>query len=213
MKKHLQFQWQHKVLRLSSESIWNKGIKFIAAAAFIIGIFIANFMGREQVSNIGILNDYFMERFEYTNINGEKLFFYLVEERVPILLLLLLLVFSSLGILLGILMLGWQGFSIGFMLATAVAKYGGKGILLILAGLFPQYLIYLPVYIFYCFLAIFIKKRTYCSQSGMTISQDRRKIYGMGAILACLILVVFFLGIFLESYVNPMILKKVLKIF
>ena len=127
--------------------------------AFIAGIFMANFMGREAVSNAGILNDYFVEKFQYTEVNGQNLFFYIMGERVPLLLLLLLLTLTSLGLVGGLFMLGWQGFSVGFMLSTAIAKYGLKGILLVLGGLFPQYLFYFPVYILYCYLADYLRRR------------------------------------------------------
>ena len=89
--------------------------------AFAAGILLANLMGREAVSNAGILNDYFVEKFQYTEINGQNLFFYIIGERIPLLLLLLALTVTSLGMAGGILMLGWQGFSVGFMLSAAIA--------------------------------------------------------------------------------------------
>ena len=130
---------------------------------------------------------------------------------MPLLLLLLLLSFSSLGILCGILVLGWQGFSIGFMLSTGIAKYGVKGILLVLGGLFPQYLFYLPVYVFYCCFAVFLRQRLY--GEGREHAGERGYIYGAGLLVGVVLLFVFVAGIFLESYVNPVILKNVLKIF
>lgn len=190
--------------------IWVQVMKGGILGAFVAGIFMANIMGREAVSNAGILNDYFVEKFQYTQINGENLFFYIFGERVPLLLLLLLLAFTAFGIIGGILMIGWQGFSVGFMLSSAIAKYGMKGILLVLGGLFPQYLFYLPVYLLYCYLTVYLRQRLYMERRGQML--DRGYICAAGLLAGAGLLFLFAAGIFLESYINPVILKQILKI-
>lgn len=214
MGEWLHLPWHPLKYGTEREDKWKSIVKAILLAAFVGGILMSNFMGREKTADIGILNNYFMEKFKYAGINGENLFFYILGERAPFLILLLLLAFSSLGIAAGIAVLAWQGFSIGFMLATAVAKYGARGILLILGGMFPQYLIYLPVYAACLGFSVFFRKRS--SDSGKsTRSMEREyiRMYGIGIGLAALLLLVFIGGIFLESYINPVILKKILKIF
>lgn len=210
MKKLLRLSWKQRESITKNQSIWIKIMKIFLLLSFVAGIFAANFMGREAVSHAGVLNDYFIEKFQYTQIKGENLFFYVVGERLPLLLLLFLLIVTSFGIPGGILALGWQGFSVGFMLSTGIAKYGVKGIMLVLGGLFPQYLFYLPVYIFYCCMAVFLHQRLRGREGNMS---DRGFIYGIGVLSVVLMLVMFVAGIFLESYVNPVILKNILKIF
>lgn len=194
-----------------SRSMWTRLMQGSLLGAFVAGIFLANLMGREAVSNAGILNDYFVEKFQYAEINGQNLFFYIVGERVPLLLLLLSLTLTSLGMAGGILMLSWQGFSVGFMLSAAIAKYGVKGILLVLGGVFPQYLFYFPVYVLYCYLTVHLRQRLNRDKAGN--GSERGYIYGAWLIAAVGLLLVFMMGIFLESYINPAILKKILKIF
>ncbi len=210
MKKVLRLHWNRKE-GTKGRTLWTRLMQGSLLAAFVAGIFFANLMGREAVSNAGVLNDYFIEKFQYTEINGQNLFFYIIRERLPLLLLLLLLTMTSLGIAGGILMLSWQGFSVGFMLSTAIAKYGMKGILLVLGSLFPQYVFYFPVYILYCYLAVYLRQRTHKDRMGN--GSDRRYIYGAWMITAAGILIMFITGIFLESYINPIILKNILKIF
>lgn len=208
-----------KILRLrqsgqegaKGRTLWTRLMQGSLLGAFVAGIFFANLMGRDAVSNAGVLNDYFVEKFQYTEINGQNLFFYIIGERVPMLLLLLILAVTSLGIAGGILMLDWQGFSVGFMLSTAIAKYGVKGILLVLGSLFPQYVFYFPVYILYCHLAIYLRQRLHKDRMGN--GSDRRYTYGAWLVAAIGIQLIFITGIFLESYLNPIILKKILKIF
>ena len=211
MRKKLRSYLRRQEGYRSGKPLWAQLVKAALLGAFIAGIFMANIMGREAVSNAGILNDYFIEKFQYTNINGENLFFYIIGERLPMLLLLCLLAFSSLGIIGGILALGWQGFSVGFMLSTAIAKYGVKGILLVLGGLFPQYLFYCPVFFLYCCLTAYLRQRMYRESSEALA--NRGHIYGVGLLGALGLVAVFVTGIFLESYINPFILKKILNFF
>lgn len=210
MKKVLHLSWKERRSLTGNQSMWIKVMKAFLLLSFVAGIFAANLMGREAVSNAGVLNDYFIEKFQYTKVNGQNLFFYIMGERVPLLLLLLFLIFTVLGILGGILLLGWQGFSVGFMLSTGIAKYGGKGILWVLGGLFPHYFFYLPVYIGYCCVAVVLRQRLR-GEGG--VMPDRRLVYGMGIFAAFVLLAMFAAGIFLESYVNPAILKNILKVF
>lgn len=211
MKKLLHLQLRRRGEMEKGRSMWTRLMQGSLLGAFVAGIFLANLMGREAVSNAGILNDYFVEKFQYTEINGQNLFFYVVGERIPLLLLLLSLTLTSLGMAGGILMLSWQGFSVGFMLSAAIAKYGVKGILLVLGGVFPQYLFYFPVYVLYCYLTVHLRQRLNRDKAGN--GSERGYIYGAWLIAAVGLLLIFVMGIFLESYINPVILKKILKIF
>jgi stage II sporulation protein M len=98
--------------------------------------------------------------------------------------------------------LGWQVFSVGFLLASAIASYGFKGIILVITATFPHYLIYIPVYI----LCFFLAKTTYKRKRG------ERK-YPIYLLLATALTLLYLLGIFLESYVNPRILTRILYFF
>ncbi len=192
---------------------WKKTAKVIIFLAFMIGILLANFMGREKTAGAGILNDYFIEKFKYAGINRENLFFYIMGERMPIVILLLILSFSSFGIVIGMLNLGWLGFSVGFMFSAAVAKYGMGGILLIAGGMFPQYILYAVSYFGYCSLSVFLGRGLHNVVPTGGVSREQMRMYSMGILVGGALLLIFVTGIFLESYLNPIILKKILKIF
>ena len=195
------------------EVTWKNLAKVILFLAFALGILLANFMGKEKTAGVGILNDYFIEKFKYAGINRENLFFYIIGERLPEVLLLLLLAFSSLGIVVGLLNLGWQGFSIGFMVSAAIAKYGAGGFLIILGSLFPQYIFYMAVYAGCCGLTVFLRGRFQNIVKTGGINREQMRVLGMGTVAGLFLLLVFVTGIFLESYINPIFLKKILKFF
>lgn len=211
MKKIVSLWMRRKKGNFDNRALWVHIMQGIFLGAFAAGVFMANLMGREAVSNAGILNDYFVEKFQYAEINGENLFFYILGERIPLLLFLCFLAFTSLGVIAGMLVLSWQGFSIGFMLSAAIAKYGIKGILLALGGLFPQYLFYAPVYVLCCWMTVYIRQRLFRDRREQ--ERDKRYTYMAGLLITAGLFVVFITGIFLESYINPVILKKILNLF
>lgn len=177
---------------------------------FVIGIIVANIMEKKHLSEFGIWNTYFIEKFKYTHIDSMEIFLYIFEIRMPAILLLVLLIVTEWGTIAAALFLAWQGFAAGFLMAVAIIGYGLKGILLIATAAFPHYFIYIAIYIVYIYLADFLKGkiqfRSY--RNGKNI-----KTIFLCLIVGLLILSVYITGVFLESYVNPYLLRQILKIF
>ena len=78
------------------EFSWKSLAKAVLFITFILGILMANFMGRERTAGAGVLNDYFIEKFKYASVNRENLFLYILRDRTPFAVLSLPLTFSSL---------------------------------------------------------------------------------------------------------------------
>lgn len=180
---------------------------------FLAGIVGANLVDREQLNGFGVWNSYFMEKFKYAPIRPTDLFYYVLRQRLPVMGILLLFTFTGWGIAAGSVFLAWQSFAAGFLMAASVAVYGLKGILMMGCAFFPQYLIYIPLYIGIIYLSDFLKKRTGTwSSRGMLKGSRMRKAFLLFAV--CMVLMTLYItGIFLESYINPFLFKKILKIF
>lgn len=170
---------------------------------FVLGIFGANLLLKGQGGGTG-WSAYWMESLQYRQIRTGDFFAYLLSERMPIFLLFLLLAFTNLSLVLGILYIGWQGFCVGTLMSLAVMTYGIKGILLILIGMLPHYILYFGLLFFYLWLMR--EKR-----NGQRLPQAAGKRRVCLCLLGLLLLIIFMTGIFLESYVNPYFLKKYLK--
>lgn len=217
-KKYLQMRLAGQTAAIekkySMEDItFTKYIKFLFLGCFIIGIVYANILGEEKLTGLGILNEYFIEKFKFTSIRKESIFFYILEERLPVIICILVFVFTSFRLIAGGVFIGWQGFSAGFLLSTAIIKYGIKGMALIGGAIFPHYLVYIPLYIIYLQLAAFLQQKTSCLKKETQASYSKSKRYAVSLFVVSLIFCAFIIGIFLESYVNPPLLKKILKIF
>jgi len=164
---------------------------------FVLGIISANLLGKGDVQGFGIWNAYFIEKFQYAGIRSDALFLYVLERRLPIFLLLLALTLTRLGVAAGVAFIAWQGFAGGFLIASCILSHGLKGILLVVASIFPQYLVYVPLYLACLSFAIFLRGKT------------GKENYLRFALVCLLFLLLYVIGMFLESYGNPLILKQV----
>ena len=178
---------------------------------FVLGIIGANIVDKSKMSGFGLWNSYFIEKFKYARIRPGELFYYILEQRLPVMLFLLLLSVTGWGLWAGGVFLAWQGFAAGFLMAASVVSYGAKGILLMGTAFFPQYLLYIPAYVSCIYLAVFFRDRIKARGGGSGMAHRRE--YFLFLAICLLFLMIYITGILLESYVNPFFLKKILKIF
>ncbi len=177
---------------------------------FLGGVAFTGLFGRDFMDYAGILSEYYLNRYQYTEIITEQLFFYLLRERMAPVVVLLFLTFTPLSAACAYLFFGWQGFSLGTVLTLSIWKFGGRGVLLCLAGMLPQYLFYIPAWVL---LGLFLCMRR---REG---SGELFRYKGTGGgrvgnlILFFLIFLLLVAGIVSEAWINPGILLKILSLF
>lgn len=176
--------------------------------SFLAGIVLANTLGVEELRHYGILNEYFVKQLLYASINYDDLLFYVAENRGAVFLLLFLLGITRIGIPTHFVYLAWNGFSFGVAMVSVIVNFGIRGIPVLCALLFPHYLFYIPLYLILFGLSCYLGKREMKRQSASGGLPE--KVLFLGGIVMTLGL--FFIGIMTESYVNPLIMKKLVKI-
>lgn len=181
---------------------------WITMFVFLAGIVCANIFGVERLTSYGILNGYFLDKLSATTIHYKELMAQIFLVRFKELLILVVLSFLLKKISV------WKGcvwfllFSLGFLVTASIFNFGWKGMFVVIAVLVPQW-------ICYGFL-LYLLWQGNAKVNGTAGShyhyQDRKKKYGMIAALYVAAFVLMTLGVVTESYLNPMILKKILKI-
>ena len=104
---------------------------------FLAGVICANVLGVVLGRELGAMNEYFINRYLYTEIHGQELFLYLFYKRAPEFLILLILSVDC--------YLSYLGFSVGFLSVIAIMNAGISGSVLTVGFFFPQWLFYVPV--------------------------------------------------------------------
>ena len=166
-------------------------------ACFLVGIVFANFMGADSFQKNGSLTRYYLKQFQYAEIQPQELLWHVGSERLTLFLVLLILGTILKGRLIHGLFVAWSGFAYGYFCVISISAFGMKGLLLCILALFPQFCAYVPMYL------------------GLVELSGQRRAHSSWRWMTTIIFLLLMLiaGILLESYINPLILQKILKIF
>ena len=113
-------------------------------AGIIAGVLIAQ--TKATTADTGLFSEYFLNQYASLSVNIEKLFLYIGGYRISQYLAVVCAGFLPLApaILTGLIFL--TGMLWGTMAGISVIQLGGKGLMICVAGLFPQILFYIPAF-------------------------------------------------------------------
>ncbi len=161
---------------------------------FLAGILYVNLTAGQYMADSSIFSEYFLEQYASVEVTAGEYMFYLIGVRMLPFLVVTGLLFTGIRKGIAMLILVWTGFSGGMLLAMAAFGMGVKGILLCVVGMFPHFLFYIPAYIVLLWYA-------------MTYPQNRWNQQKTVFIILTMII-----GIVLEGYVSPTLMKAFLEI-
>ena len=175
---------------------------------FAAGVLYMALFGRSVVHETTLLSRYFFSKYQQVEFASGELFLYILKSRMSAFTLLWLTGFTFFGAAASLLALAWVGISLGITMTTAAMKMGFSGMLICLASGLPQLILYVPA-------AAWLLRKI----SEMSENRERRSSRysgGRGQLLSYLLVwllgfFLFFMGSLLESYVNPLFLRAVLK--
>ena len=175
---------------------------------FAAGVLYMALFGRSVIHETTLLSRYFFSKYQQVEFASGELFLYILKSRMSAFTLLWLTGFTFFGTVASLLALAWVGISLGITMTTAAMKMGFSGMLICLASGLPQLILYVPA-------AAWLLRKI----SEMSENRERRSSRysgGRGQLLSYLLVwllgfFLFFMGSLLESYVNPLFLRAVLK--
>ena len=187
---------------------------YIFLAGFFLGILMIN-AGRDIFLNgTDLLSTVVLGRLRYLTIDSTLFFGYVMKERLFMAVLICFLGTTYMGYLVISGYVLWFGMAAGVFLSAAAVRYGMKGMILVLGSMFPQYLLLVPV----CIMLL-----AWCDQicavlySGNPMHEavfgGRRQYLLYKVPKLILILVLLVIACVLESYVNPVVLTGLLRLF
>lgn len=163
-------------------------------AGFFSGIIYENLISKSQGMSIQIFQSYFLSRYTQTKIIVEEYLWYVMQVRVIPFIAICILGCLKWKKLLTTFWLAWTGFLSGVLTVSAVMHLGIKGILICMVGFFPHIICY---GLAYGILLIYLYQYPENQWNGV------KTIF---------VVLMMFLGIMLEAYLNPILLRFVLRI-
>ena len=167
----------------------------IYMAGFFCGILYTNLVSKDYVASLGIFSDYFLNQYIQTDLAGSSYIWYLIKVRVAPILGVLLLGATRIRKPAVVAFLIWTGFLCGMVFTSATLQLGVKGIALCVAAFFPQGVFYVAGY------AILLIGLYYYPKINWNFQKT------IAVFLAICI------GVALECYMSPVLVKIILKVF
>lgn len=192
----------------------NRAMITCMLAGFVLGLIIMNLGKGFLLQNTSLLSEYTLYEVKYAQIDKTAFFWYLLPKRIGLVFFITLLATTWLGVILTWTITLWLGASVGMLLMASIIRYGIKGILLIFAGLFPQAIFYIPAIIMLLKICGELSQFFYTHKGISPGETYEAKNKIKSRILPFLVLIgVVIIGCLFESYVNPIIITKLLLIF
>lgn len=187
----------------------DKFIILILIFGVIIGTVFANFFREEFFYDLKTLTSINLSSMNKIDINYGVLLKYVLVKNFKPYLLIWILNITILGIPFMILFILYSGFFAGFMVSIFTINYGLKGILLFLAYLFPQYLIYIPVFIITLWrgYTLYNENLNYKNINNKGNNHSFWDKFIMFFMLALFLII----GSVVETYVNTYIVKNIIQ--
>lgn len=185
-------------MKMFHKSIPDKNIPFLPlfAVSAILVMILMFFQKSELLLRTEVFDENTLSLMKYQTSNDRSLFLYVLKERIWVIPLLFLMSTTYLATVAVYGILIWYGAGVGALAGVAILRYGVRGILLLLAAGLPHYLLYVP--------AIMV---------ALQLSKVQRKPGKKFFMQLFVLEVVVIIGCFLESYVNLMLVEKIIKAF
>ncbi len=164
-------------------------------AGFLSGILYTNLISKDYAASLGIFNDYFLNQYVQAELTGGPYLWYLIKIRVAPLSGILLFRMERIRKLAAVVFLIWTGFLCGMIFTSAAMRLGIKGIVLCLSALLPQAVFYGAGY------AVLLMGLYYYPKINWNFQKT------IAVFLAICI------GVALECYMSPVLVKIILKMF
>lgn len=160
---------------------------------FLAGILYANIVSKQYVTVTGIFNEYFLNQYVQTEVVVEEYIWYIMQVRLLPFAIICILGCTRLKKPAVLLCLLWTGFSTGMLAVASVMHLGMKGIMLCVVGIMPHFIFYILSYT--VLLWYFYNYPNTRWNSGKTM----------------FVVLTFAIGIILESYMNPILMKAFIR--
>lgn len=160
---------------------------------FLAGILYANLTAGQYLAEPGIFSEYFLKQYASAEAAAPEYIVYLAGVRLLPFLVVTGLIFTRARKAVACAFLLWTGFLGGMLLTMAVFSMGVKGIILCIVGMLPQFVLYVPAYVVLLW---------YAMTASISVWNRQKTVF---------VVLMMSMGILLEGYVNPLLVKMFLK--
>ncbi|OFI07609.1 stage II sporulation protein M [Clostridium acetireducens DSM 10703] len=183
---------------------------FCICIGIVLGIYTVKYMGSFENSDLLNYLKSFTKNVTSNNIDVRLVFIQTLKNNIPIILAIWFLGLTMIGIPIVLIISLIKGFTIGFTISFIINSLGIKGIWVVMFGIVPQNMVYIPCIILMCVLSMEFSLEILKNKinNKMKINVWNRMLgYSFTFIFLSLFM---FLGFFVEAYVTPGMIKIII---
>ncbi len=187
---------------------------YLFLGSFLLGVVAMNFGNEFFLTEEGIFSTASINRLKYIEIDSSSFLKYVLKHRMGEGVVLILLSGTGIGLVSVYACIIWQGMLAGMTITAATIRFGMKGLLLILGGVFPHQLLLIPAQVMllgWCYENC--GRGRFSGKYAVCYVQSRKQQFLRQGIVLLWIGIVILIGCILESYVNPIFISDLIKIF
>lgn len=173
----------------------------------VIGALYANLFQDGYLNELKTYNLMGLDQVITLDINYGALLKYVLVKNFKAFFLIWIFSVTILGIPFMILYILYNGFSIGFLVSICTMQFGFKGIIVFLGYIFPQYLIYIPIYILTLSKGYSLCNEMYYTNNG--VKKGKMSLFIERIIPIIFLAILLFIGSIVETYANTYFVQKV----
>lgn len=176
----------------------------------VLGVYAVKYMNMTDRKDLTLYYTGFIDSLSNKPINYGLLLVDVVKKNLMILVPIIFLGFIFFGapIILFIDLL--KGFSIGYTFSFLLTTFNGKGVWIAIASILPQNLIYIPCILAISILSLSISTNKFKERFIKKINIKKTSTNNGLANILIILLCIFILGVVVETYISPNLMKMVL---
>ena len=194
----------------------SKGYFFIVLIMFCLGIsfglYTVKYMGLSDKNDLMNYFSSFTNSIENESINYGNLLFEVIKKNMILILPIIILSMTFFGDPIILIIILLKGFTLSYTFSFITTTFEGKGVGLAIAAIIPQNLIYIPCIILLSVISIGMSTEKF-KERFFNSSKNKNTVFNGVLYKFLIIILLFTLGMLIETYVSPNLIKFVAKRF
>ena len=175
----------------------------------VIGVYAVKYMSLTDRQDLTSYYSRFIENIQTNEISYANLLFEIFKKNIIIIIPIIILGFTFFGSPIILIINLMKGFSIGYTFTFLLTMFNGDGLMLAVSSLVPQNIIYIPCIVATSIIALSLSTLKFKEKFIKKMPIKNLLLNKGGTNILLIILCIFIIGMIIEAYLSPNLIKLV----